>query len=105
MTLRLLGTAGVVITTVGDDLDGWPIVVTNRDDKWWHFDGGVLDFLVGICDGSLRCSKLPDDFPELPAIKELKGYEKRRFPGFEQELDTPVMVPTSRWRSYFEQRQ
>gem|GEM_PF-6713567 len=26
-------------------------------------------------------------------------------PGIEQELDTPIVVPTSRWRSYFEQGQ
>ncbi|MFD0555661.1 hypothetical protein FB566_0870 [Stackebrandtia endophytica] len=80
----------------------WTIVISDAV-EFWQFDGGFLDFLVGICNGSLRCSVLPENFPKRPAIKELKGYEKRRFPGFEQELDTPVLVPTRRWRSYFEQ--
>jgi len=77
MMFRLPGAAGPVRTTVGDDLDEWPIVVTNRDDKWWHFDGGFLDFPVGICDGSLKCSALPEYLPKLPAIEELQNYERR----------------------------
>lgn len=40
----------------------WTIVVTGGG-TWWEFDGGILDFLVGLLSGTLRCPILPPYLP------------------------------------------
>ncbi|MFB9835325.1 hypothetical protein [Actinoallomurus acaciae] len=40
------------------DPNRWTIVVTDGG-TWWHFDGGIVDFLVGILSGTLQCPVLP----------------------------------------------
>ncbi|MEU3047299.1 SMI1/KNR4 family protein [Streptomyces sp. NPDC006984] len=49
--------------TVGDDPDGWPVVVNSRNDEWWEFEGGALAFLVGLVDGTVERRGLPADVP------------------------------------------
>ncbi|MES9542865.1 hypothetical protein [Actinomadura sp. NPDC000600] len=53
------------------DPEKWTIVIENAN--FWHFQGGLLDFLVGILDGSVRCPLLPEDFPSSFAVEEIGG--------------------------------
>jgi hypothetical protein len=53
------------------DPEKWTIVIENSD--FWHFQGGLLEFLVGILDGSVRCPLLPDGFPSSLTVEEIEG--------------------------------
>jgi hypothetical protein len=44
------------------DPNRWTIVVTDGG-TWCHFDGGIIDFLVGILSRTVRCPILPASFP------------------------------------------
>ncbi|MFD0558684.1 hypothetical protein FB566_4637 [Stackebrandtia endophytica] len=85
----------------GDDPDEWPIVVTNRDSEWWQFDGGFLDFLVGVLRGDVRCPMIKPEWLKAPAIEELVGTKLFTHLGGKQSTVMDVR-PTSRWVSYFE---
>jgi hypothetical protein len=53
------------------DPDQWTILIERR--HWWHFQGGLLDFLVGILEGRVRCPLLPEAFPSSLAVEEIEG--------------------------------
>jgi hypothetical protein len=44
------------------DPEKWTIVVTDGG-SWWHFDGGLTEFLVGILGGRVNCPILPEFTP------------------------------------------
>lgn len=85
----------------GDDPDEWPIVVTNRDSEWWHFDGGFLDFLVGVLRDEVRCPMIDPEWLKASAIEEFVGMKMSKHLDGSQSLGADVR-PTSRWASYFE---
>lgn len=41
--------------------DEWTVVIERG--MRWHFDGGLVDFLVGVLTRQARCPLFPDDFP------------------------------------------
>lgn len=41
----------------------WSVVVTNGGGLWWRYDGGMLDFLVGVLTDSIACPLFPRRFP------------------------------------------
>ncbi|GAA1899812.1 hypothetical protein [Actinomadura bangladeshensis] len=53
------------------DPEKWTIVIENGN--FWHFHGGLLDFLVGILEGSVRCPLLPEGWPSSFAVEEIEG--------------------------------
>ncbi|GAA2858583.1 hypothetical protein GCM10010517_17040 [Streptosporangium fragile] len=57
----------------------WTIVITNGA-TWWHFQGSLLDFIVGVMSREVRCPLFPDDFPDGTDIQEYtpEDYERIR---------------------------
>ena len=49
----------------------WTIVIENS--QFWHFQGSLINFLVGILDGSVRCPLISDDWPSSFAVEEIGG--------------------------------
>ncbi|MCC3770174.1 SMI1/KNR4 family protein [Streptomyces sp. UNOC14_S4] len=47
-------------TTTGPGPDAWPVTVASRNGGWWHYEGGVVQFLAELLDGSLEAWGLPD---------------------------------------------
>jgi hypothetical protein len=43
----------------------WTTVITDGG-SWWHFDGCLVDFLVGILSQTVRCPLFPNSFPSSP---------------------------------------
>ncbi|WP_149256752.1 hypothetical protein [Actinomadura sp. K4S16] len=46
--------------------DDWTIIIERG--LWWHFPGGLVDFLVGILRRQIRCPLFPEDFPESVSV-------------------------------------
>ncbi|MFJ3927603.1 hypothetical protein [Streptomyces sp. NPDC090022] len=46
-------------STVPGDPQRWPVTVCSRNDAWWHYDGGMVQFLAELCDGTLDPWALP----------------------------------------------
>ncbi|MEV6986879.1 SMI1/KNR4 family protein [Sphaerisporangium sp. NPDC051017] len=59
------------------DPQKWTIVVTDGT-FWWHFQGSLLDFLVGILTHKVRCPVFPDDFPDGVGIEEFTPEDHAR---------------------------
>ncbi|MBT2469553.1 SMI1/KNR4 family protein [Streptomyces sp. ISL-66] len=37
----------------------WQVTVASRNGGWWHYEGGVVQFLAELCDGTLEPWALP----------------------------------------------
>ncbi|GLZ15021.1 hypothetical protein Acsp04_52560 [Actinomadura sp. NBRC 104425] len=48
--------------TSGPNAPDWPIVVTDGI-EYWRYDGGFVNFLVGVLNRTVRCPIFPDNFP------------------------------------------
>jgi hypothetical protein len=49
--------------------DEWTILVERSG--WWHFPGGLVDFLVGLMWRTVRCPLFPESFPESIEVEQL----------------------------------
>ncbi|MGH4028133.1 SMI1/KNR4 family protein [Actinomycetota bacterium Odt1-20B] len=58
-----------------DDPGAWRVVVSGRNDDWWTFEGGVVEFLVAALGRNIDLPGLPSSFPTSPP--EVKGIEHR----------------------------
>ncbi|MGW2583857.1 hypothetical protein ACWCYZ_21405 [Streptomyces virginiae] len=52
-------------SVLGDDPDHWPVTVGSHNSAWWHYEGGMVQFLAELCDKSLDPWALPTVEPEL----------------------------------------
>ncbi|MER5765062.1 SMI1/KNR4 family protein [Streptomyces sp. NPDC002082] len=43
----------------------WRVTVASRNGGWWHYEGGVVQFLAELCDGTLEPWALPPVSPEV----------------------------------------
>ncbi|MFI0406850.1 hypothetical protein [Actinomadura sp. 3N508] len=48
--------------------DEWTIVIERS--RWWHFQGGLIDFLVGVLTQQVQCPLFPTDFPESMDVEQ-----------------------------------
>ncbi|WP_316745414.1 hypothetical protein [Streptomyces sp. MK7] len=52
-------------SVLGDDPEHWPVTVCSRNGAWWHYAGGMVQFLAELCDGTLDPWALPPVRPEV----------------------------------------
>ncbi|MFJ2767479.1 hypothetical protein [Streptomyces sp. NPDC087300] len=53
--------------------ESWRIVVSGRNDDWWTFDGGVVEFLVSALGRRIDLPGLPAAFPsESPEVRGIE---------------------------------
>lgn len=38
---------------------GWPVVVGTRNGDWWEYQGGLIDFVCGLVEGTIESSGIP----------------------------------------------
>ncbi|MFD9859339.1 hypothetical protein [Streptomyces alboflavus] len=57
------------------DPASWRVVVSGRNDDWWTFEGGAVEFLVAALSKSIALPGLPSSFPSDPP--EVVGVEPR----------------------------
>ncbi|TDB90078.1 hypothetical protein [Actinomadura sp. 7K534] len=50
------------------DPDEWTVVVERG--MWWHFQGGMAEFLVEIMTRRVRCPLFPEDFPDTLDVEQ-----------------------------------
>lgn len=43
--------------------DRWTVVVAGANDDWYHHNGGITDYLAGLCVGTVPPYGLPSGFP------------------------------------------
>ncbi|MGW6842076.1 hypothetical protein [Streptomyces sp. NPDC054958] len=43
----------------------WLVTVCSRNGPWWHYEGGMVQFLAELCDGTLEPWALPPVRPEV----------------------------------------
>lgn len=55
--------------------DRWPLVVNEpRGPEWSRFDGGIVEFLVGVLSGTTRIDVFPEDYPwDKPTFESIFG--------------------------------
>ncbi|MFE5804503.1 hypothetical protein [Streptomyces sp. NPDC056491] len=52
-------------SVLGDDPDRWSVTISSRNSAWWHYEGGMVQFLAELCEGALEPWALPVVRPEL----------------------------------------
>ncbi|MGE7384773.1 hypothetical protein ACQKM2_04610 [Streptomyces sp. NPDC004126] len=52
-------------SVLGDDPEHWPVTICSRNGPWWHYQGGMVQFLAELCDGTLDPWALPPVRPEV----------------------------------------
>ncbi|WP_234314255.1 MULTISPECIES: hypothetical protein [unclassified Streptomyces] len=52
-------------SVLGGDPDRWPVTISSHDSAWWIYEGGMVQFLAELCDGTLDPWALPRVDPEL----------------------------------------
>ncbi|TVL91078.1 SMI1/KNR4 family protein [Streptomyces sp. SAJ15] len=52
-------------TTTGDSPEDWVVTVASRSGGWWHYGGGMVQFLAEYCGGTLEPWALPPIDPEV----------------------------------------
>ncbi|MFI8388003.1 hypothetical protein [Streptomyces sp. NPDC085540] len=52
-------------SVLGDDPEHWPVTICSRNGPWWHYEGGMVQFLAELCDGTLEPWALPPVKPEV----------------------------------------
>ncbi|WP_406187180.1 hypothetical protein [Streptomyces sp. NBC_01006] len=52
-------------SVLGDDPEHWPVTICSRNGPWWHYEGGMVQFLAELCDGALDPWALPPVKPEI----------------------------------------
>ncbi|GAB2868979.1 hypothetical protein GCM10027074_40790 [Streptomyces deserti] len=56
--------------TKGSGPDSWTVVVSGRNDDWWEFPGGIVEFLVAVVSRTIPLPGLPAAFPSpTPSVK------------------------------------
>lgn len=65
-------------SVLGDDPEYWPITICSRNGAWWHYEGGMVQFLAELCDGALEPWALPPVKPEITGwAVEGGGWQQR----------------------------
>ncbi|MEU1780507.1 SMI1/KNR4 family protein [Streptomyces abikoensis] len=59
--------------TADSDPNQWPIVVSGRNDDWWEFPGGFVEFLSAWLGGTMERSGLPESIPSMNPKIEIRG--------------------------------
>ena len=54
-------------TTADPNSDNWTVTVASRSFAWWHYEGGMVQFLAELVDGTLEPWALPPVTPEVEA--------------------------------------
>ncbi|MFJ7779678.1 hypothetical protein [Streptomyces yangpuensis] len=49
----------------GDGPGHWLVTICSRNGPWWHYEGGVVQFLAELCDGTLEPWALPPVKPRI----------------------------------------
>ena len=52
-------------STPGDDPQQRLVTIASRNGGWWHYEGGAVQFLAELCDGTLEPWALPPVAPEV----------------------------------------
>ncbi|MFI8365173.1 hypothetical protein ACIGD1_34100 [Streptomyces sp. NPDC085612] len=52
-------------SVLGDDPEHWPVTVCSRNGPWWHYEGGMVQFLAELCGGTLEPWALPPVEPRI----------------------------------------
>ncbi|WP_258054110.1 hypothetical protein [Streptomyces sp. INR7] len=52
-------------SVLGDDPERWPVTICSRNGPWWHYEGGMVQFLAELCAGVLEPWALPPVKPEI----------------------------------------
>ncbi|MEU6243375.1 hypothetical protein [Streptomyces sp. NPDC047024] len=52
-------------SVLGDDPDHWPVTICSRNGPWWHYEGGTVQFLAELVNGTLDPWALPPVDPEV----------------------------------------
>ncbi|MFW6692460.1 hypothetical protein [Streptomyces sp. MAR4 CNX-425] len=60
-------------SVLGDDPEDWRVTVCSRNGPWWHYAGGVVQFLTELCDGVLEPWALPPVRPEVTGWGDGEG--------------------------------
>jgi hypothetical protein len=48
--------------------DDWTIMIERG--MWWHYSGGLVEFLIGILRKTVRCPLFPASFPESLEVEQ-----------------------------------
>lgn len=82
--MRATQNGDTLLWPTAPDPERWTIVVTDGG-SWWHFDGCLADFLVGVLGGHISCPILPEFTPvQVPmrsSFRRLMKYASQRAPG------------------------
>ncbi|MFK0017179.1 hypothetical protein [Streptomyces sp. NPDC091027] len=49
----------------GDNPEHCPVTICSRNVPWWHYEGGMVQFLAELCDGTLEPWALPPVKPRI----------------------------------------
>lgn len=52
-------------STTGDNPQQWLVTIASRNGGWWHYEGGAVQYLAELCDGTLEPWALPPVDPEV----------------------------------------
>ncbi|KOU57026.1 hypothetical protein ADK61_26650 [Streptomyces sp. XY66] len=52
-------------SVLGDDPEHWLVTICSRNGPWWHYEGGMVQFLAEFCAGALEPWALPPVKPEI----------------------------------------
>lgn len=56
--------------TAGGDSDSWTVVVSGRNDDWFHYHGDLTSYLAAKARGTVPPDGLPSDFPSATPLVE-----------------------------------
>ncbi|OKI47487.1 hypothetical protein [Streptomyces sp. MJM1172] len=60
-------------SSVTEDPEHWLVTVSSRNGVWWHYEGGMVQFLAELCDGTLEPWGLPPVRPEVTGWFDERG--------------------------------
>ncbi|MFK0256164.1 hypothetical protein [Streptomyces sp. NPDC090445] len=60
-------------TSVAEGPEHWLVTVCSRNGPWWHYEGGMAQFLAELCAGTLEPWALPTVRPEVTGWFDERG--------------------------------
>ncbi|MFE2142662.1 hypothetical protein ACFXA3_13105 [Streptomyces sp. NPDC059456] len=60
-------------SSVPEGPEHWLVTVCSHNGPWWHYEGGMVQFLAELCDGTLERWALPTVRPEVTGWFDERG--------------------------------
>lgn len=48
----------------------WTVVISDLD-RWWNFDGGVVEFIHGMLSGTIDCPLIPNGWVDVSIEEDM----------------------------------